>query len=169
VDFLATLDPITRTFRVYVRLRQQARDFIRSCGCYPHHVRLQFDDLADVVPMFQIELTFSGGETCNRRRSPVVNGKHKVLAKRAKSARDRLCSCRTNVASLFLFAGIESWLPPSDLSARCRCNDVDLLLFRLLGLSIASLLTFCHAEHSLSFDDAVIRENFTQMHSGSHL
>ena len=72
------------------------------------------------------------------------------------------------VAPLFLFAGIESWLPPSDLSARRRCNYLDLLFFGLLGLSIASLLTFCHAEHSLRFDDAVTRESVTLMHSGSH-
>lgn len=56
VDFLATLDPITRTFRVHVRLRHQACNFIRSSGRYPHHVRLQFDGLADAEPMFQIEL-----------------------------------------------------------------------------------------------------------------
>jgi hypothetical protein len=60
------------------------------------------------------------------------------------------------VASLFLFAGTEGWLPSRGLLARRRSNCLDLLFFGFLGLPIALLLAFGHADLPKVDDNAVM-------------
>ena len=154
------------------RSRQAARSCLRSRGSLvPRRERFAQMRRAPIPPK-----SFSSGFLCGRHHPLHIHNQKnprprsdEPIDPNANGAAPSKSRWRSNalpckpfqiltlaVASLFLFGGTERWLPSRRLLARRRGNCLDLLFFGLLGLSIALLLAFGHADLPGVDDDTVI-------------
>src|ERR1700736_452461 len=140
------------------RSRQAARSCLRSRGSLvPRRERFARMRRAPIPPK-----SFSSGFLCGRHHPlPIQKSRPRPRSDRpidsnGDGAAPSKRAAGVAVASLFLFAGTEGWLPSRGLLARRRSNCLDLLFFGFLGLPIALLLAFGHADLPKVDDNAVM-------------